>query len=155
MQNGIFLNLDSTAKSITRNTLTENGKYAIALYEGSMVTKSISSNTITKNKRHAIQLNLDCSADEIKSNKITSFRESDQIRCNKITNTKGKGICVQDDSTVWSAISNNKINTVTQEGIYIESSKNSLKINGNSIKKCSRTPIVINTTSKKKITIEL
>ena len=140
VQNGIFLNLDSTAKSITRNTLTENGKYAIALYEGSMVTKSISSNTITKNKRHAIQLNLDCSVDEIKSNKIT--------------NTKGKGICVQDDSTVWSAISNNKINTVTQEGIYIESSKNSLKINGNSIKKCSRTPIVINTTSKKKITIE-
>ncbi|MDD6290479.1 MAG: right-handed parallel beta-helix repeat-containing protein [Lachnospiraceae bacterium] len=139
-QNGIFLNLDSTAKSITKNTLTENQKYAIALYEGSQVENSISSNIISKNKRHAIQLNLDCAVNEIKSNKIT--------------NTKGKGICIEDDSTVWSTIASNRIETATQEGIYIQSIRNSLTIKGNTIKKCSRSPIVINTASKKKITIE-
>jgi hypothetical protein len=78
---------------------------------------------------------------------------ADKINSNKITNTKGKGILIEDGSTVWSSISSNTINTASQEGIYVNSSRNSLTIKGNSIKKCSRSSIVINTVSKMKITI--
>lgn len=139
VQNGIFLNKDCSASSISKNTLTENKKYAIALYENSEVAGNISSNKISKNKLHAIQLNLNCSVDGIKYNTIT--------------NTKGVGIIIRDKSTVESMIGYNKITSTTQEGIYIYSTKNALAIKGNTLKKCMRTPIAINTTSKKKITI--
>lgn len=137
--NGIFLNKDSTAKTVSGNTLTNNSGYAIALYEGSQINGDITGNKITGNKKHAIQLKKDSTANRIKNNTIKD--------------TRGKGICIENSSTIWEAISGNVIDKTTQEGIYIHSSLNALTIKGNKVSKCGRIPIVIDTTSKKKITI--
>ena len=137
--NGIFLTEYSKADGITSNTLTSNGNYAIALYEGSSVAGDIASNHINKNKKHGIQVKLYSYVKEIKSNTIT--------------NTKGKGICIEQSATIKEMISKNFIKAISQEGIYIHSNSNAFSIKGNKISSCGRNPILIDTASKKKITV--
>ena len=50
-------------------------------------------------------------------------------------------------------ISKNSIKAISQEGIYIHSNSNAFSIKGNKISSCGRNPILIDTASKKKITV--
>ena len=137
---GIFLQHDTTAKSIKDNKILSScGKYGIGLYDNSKVLGDISGNTIEKSKNNGIFLNDNCAAKN--------------IRKNTIKNSGGFGIGLYDNSSVSGEISGNYISNSKSHGISISMKCYAKKISGNTIKNSATYPIVINTTSKKKITV--
>lgn len=137
---GIFLQHKTTAKTVSDNKILGScGKYGIGLYDNSKVIHGITGNTIENSKSNAIFLNHGCSAESINKNTVKK--------------SGGTGIGLYDKCTVSSGITGNKIDGCKSHGISVSLKCHTKKISGNTIRNVSAYPVVINTSSKKKITV--
>lgn len=132
--NGIFLNDNSSAPSISKNTVTSAGKYGIALENAS--ASSISENTITKSGANAIYLFRKSSAELIQSNTITS--------------PKLTGINL-DNSTTVDKITSNVIREAGLHGMYLHDQVVTKNISGNTISSTGKYGIFVSAATASKI----
>ena len=148
--NGIFLSAKSSALSISRNTVTNSGKYAISLL-GSKAS-CIEGNIIDGSRSHGIFLYDGSSVGSVLSNSISNSKSGSGIvlekNCstgmvsgNTVSNMAANGIFVHVNSTAG-PVTNNSISGIGKYGIFVEDKSSVGEVKGNAIASAVRDVVI-------------
>lgn len=132
--NGIYVYLNSSAKSIVGNTVVSAGKYGIDVEAATVTT--MSKNNVTSSKNNGINV--------FKKGKVTTLSD------NTINNAKKHGISV--DAATVKYLSKNKVIAAKGAGIYLHNKASVQEIEGNTVTSVGKHGIFVENSTASKIT---